>query len=464
MRNAIALLVSTLLLVACSGSGDDGPATTRSQSSTSVQDTATTATAQDTTTSAPAESTPLDTRMEWVADVLTAGELEESTYQATFTGDFIQAVSYDEFVAVVQQISSAGGAWEVAEFESRDNLSGVAVLASSGGESVRADLTLEATPPYRIAGLRMQPAETPTLDDPPGDLDEAASRLAELGDLELAVMEAETSECAPVFEAGDGGAMPIGSAFKLYVLGAVADAVEAGEVSWSEDVAITEEHRSIPTGVLQDEEAGETFSVREMAETMIAFSDNTGTDHLIGLVGREAVESAFEKYGMEEPALNIPLMDTMDFAALKVGPASGLATQWLDADEEGRRQILEQISDISPADIPLLEFDRPIHPDTIEWFATPSDVCRVLVQLVDQGEPITQILSINPGLPDEEGAFEYIAFKGGSEPGLVAMNWLVERPDGRRFVVSGSVVNPEGLDQLEATLLFGAVRNLIADL
>jgi hypothetical protein len=168
---------------------------------------------------------------------------------------------------------------------------------------------------------------------------------------------------------------------------------------------------------------------------------------------------------MENPSLNIPFMTTMELTALKLGPASGLATQWLDADEQGRRAILEQISDIGPGDIPLAEFTQPIHPDTIEWFATPADMCRVLVDLWEMGEPVTQILTINPGLPDEEGNFESIAFKGGSEPGLVAMNWLVERTDGRRFVISGSLLDAEQpLDELEAILLFGAVRDLAADL
>src|SRR5690606_30517878 len=148
--------------------------------------------------------------------------------------------------------------------------------------------------------------------------------------------------------------------------------------------------------------------------------------------------------------------------ALKIGPASGLATQWLDGGEEERRLILEQISDLQPSDLPLEEFTEPVMPDRIEWFATPSDMCRVLVDLYDQGEPLTQILTINPGIPDEDGRFETIAFKGGSEPGLVAMNWLVELPDGDRYVVSGSLVNPEeAFDQLEATLLFGAVRDLV---
>jgi len=29
-----------------------------------------------------------------------------------------------------------------------------------------------------------------------------------------------------------------------------------------------------------------------------------------------------------------------------------------------------------------------------------------------------------------------VAFKGGSEPGVLALSWLLERADGRRFVVN----------------------------
>jgi hypothetical protein len=303
------------------------------------------------------------------------------------------------------------------------------------------------------------------LDDPPADFTAAAERLEGFGETNLLVAEVADGTCEPLFEHGHGGPSPVGSAAKLYVLGAVVDAVAAGELSWSDDVTISEDLKSVPSGVMQDEEPGTAFSLREMAEVMIALSDNTATDHLIDLVGREAVEAAQAAYGMDEGTLNIPFMNTMEFTALKVGPASGLATQWLQVDEAGRRQILEQVSDIVPADIPLAEFVDPVMPDKIGWFASPADMCRALVALYETGEPVDKILTINPGLPGEENDFEAIAFKGGSEPGLVAMNWLVERADGRRFVVAGSVVNPdEAFDELEVTLLFGAVRDLVADL
>lgn len=463
MHRLLTILLTLVLVVGCTDDGADTTSTVSTPETTSPATGAPPTSAGTDTTEG--EEAPLDTRLVWLAELFNSGALEESEYQATFTQEFIDAVPYTDFLPIVQQISAVGRDWAVGEFEEREGNEATVLLESADGQSVRAIISVEGDVPHRIAGLLLQPGETPTLEDPPEDLDSAVARLEELGSLELAVMEIEGGRCEPLVTAGSGEPAPVASAIKLYVLAAVADAVEAGEFDWDTDIAISDDLKSIPTGVLQNEEEGATFSVREVAETMIAFSDNTGTDHLIDLVGRGAVEEALADHGMKEPARNIPFLTTMELTALKLGPASGLATQWIEADEAGRRSILEQISDITPADIPLAEFGEPRHPESIEWFATPADMCRVLVDLWEMGEPLTQILTINPGLPDDEGDFESIAFKGGSEPGLVAMNWLVERTDGRRFVIAGSLLDPEQpLDELEATLLFGALRDLVADL
>lgn len=454
MRRIWAVAPLLILVVACSD-----PAT----SSTTVAPPGPATTGPTSSSTTPSEDA-LDARLAWFTGVLDSGTLSEDEYQASFTAEFINNVPYDDMVGVIGQVAGSGTNWQVSEFEERDGLDAVVILAPAQGDAaLRASISLEIQAPYRIQGLFLQPAETPSLDDPPADFAAAADRLAAIGDTGLLVAEINDGVCSPLFELEADRPVPVASAIKLYVLAAVADAVAAGDLSWSDDVEIRDDLKSVPTGVMQDEEAGTTFSVREMAEVMIAFSDNTATDHLIDLVGREAVETALTTYGMAQPELNVPFMNTLELTALKVGPASGLATQWLDADPEGRRAILDQISDITPADIPVSEFVDPVLPDQIEWFATPEDMCGVLVALMEMGDPIDKILTINPGLPDDEEAFETVAFKGGSEPGLTAMNWLVERVDGRRFVVAGSVVNPdEAIDALETTLLFGAVRDLVA--
>lgn len=457
IRHIALFMVVALFLAACQEA---------SPGSTSTPDAAPApvSSAGPTASSLPAAD-PLGERLDWFIEVLEAGTVDEAVYSGTFTAEFLENVPYKDFEGALGQMAQLGTSWSIGEFEERQDSDATVLISSEQGEQIRVVISLEQTVPYRIQGLLIQPAEPPALDDPPVDIESAADRLDELGSTELMVAEVSDGSCQAVYETGDGSAVPVGSAIKLYVLAAVAQDIGENRLAWDDDVAIQDSLKSIPTGVLQDEDEGTEFSVREMSEAMIALSDNTATDHLIDLVGREMVEDALAEYGMAEPGLNIPFLNTLELSALKVGPASGLATQWIGGDEAARRGILNQISDITPADIPLAEFSRPIHVDEIEWFATPADICRVMVDLYDMGDPLTKILTINPGLPDEDQEFAAIAFKGGSEPGLISMNWLVERTDGRRFVVAGSVVNAsEDLDQLEATLLFGAIRDLVADL
>ena len=90
-------------------------------------------------------------------------------------------------------------------------------------------------------------------------------------------------------------------------------------------------------------------------------------------------------------------------------------------------------------------------------------MCRVMVSLWNQGDPVVQeILTINPGVAPEPGVWSDVAFKGGSEPGLIAATWLTTDADGRVFVYAGSVVNPnEVLDDLETLFLMAAARDLM---
>jgi len=101
----------------------------------------------------------------------------------------------------------------------------------------------------------------------------------------------------------------------------------------------------------------------------------------------------------------------------------------------------------------------------VEWFASPNDLCTLAIGLIELSESqpeVGEILALNPGVPATPGTWERIWFKGGAEPGLLAVWWVTES-QGRTFVTAGSVVNPEtALDADEAALLFAAIRDLLA--
>ena len=84
--------------------------------------------------------------------------------------------------------------------------------------------------------------------------------------------------------------------------------------------------------------------------------------------------------------------------------------------------------------------------DTIEWFASPTELCALLADLraiwrQPGQQPVRDALTINPGL--NMGEWSTIAFKGGSEPGVLSMAWLLEDADGGWYAMCIAANNTE---------------------
>jgi len=456
-RNVAAIAGLILgVVTACGVSAE----TTTSGVSTSTSTAPTTSSVPTTTTSpAPAD---VQASIDWFVSILNGEELTEAEYESRFSEEFRRQVPYESGFQPVLDQFRPDGPYNVVDRDG-DMTSGEAVIESAGG--IRARILAELDEGNRFSGLVIQPAEEHALDDPPETIEESFSRLAAMGTLHALAAEVVDGDCQVIEEVGASEPAPIGSMFKLYVLAALGEAVQNEDASWDDAIVIMDELKSVPTGVLQDRAAGETVTVQEAAELMISISDNTATDHLMDLLGRETVEAALAEYGNTTPELNTPLLNTRELTALKVGPASGLSVQWLDGDVAARRSILAQISDITPGDLPLQDWTDPIQPDQLEWFATPEDLCTLAVRLGELSRSVPEIgdiLSANPGVPANVGTWDTIWFKGGSEPGLLAA-WFVTRSEGGTYLTTGSVVNSdESVDIEEATLLFASARDLLA--
>ena len=83
-----------------------------------------------------------------------------------------------------------------------------------------------------------------------------------------------------------------GSAFKLGILKALRDEIDAGAHKWDEVVTLGATDISLPSGVLQNWPVGSPFTLHTLAGEMISISDNTAADALLRVVGRDKVEAA----------------------------------------------------------------------------------------------------------------------------------------------------------------------------
>ncbi len=242
----------------------------------------------------------------------------------------------------------------------------------------------------------------------------------------------------PLHEIHPDRSLAIGSAFKLFVLGALAEQVERGTASWDEKLPIRDELKSLPSGIMQVYKPGSEFPITFYAERMIAISDNTAADHLAARAGRENVEAYFARFA-DRTRHALPFLRTMEMFRLKLGDPQRLE-DYARADVDDRRAMLDDLGGARPTPGDAKAWDAPRAVDRVEWFASAPALARVMADLRTKGsrpggQPVWEALTKNPGLKFDREVWKQVAFKGGSEPGVLNLTWLLERDDHRWFAL-----------------------------
>lgn len=271
------------------------------------------------------------------------------------------------------------------------------------------------------------------------DLDEVMAGLH--GRASLAAMHLVDGELISVHAFQTEPQLAVGSAFKLYVLGALAQLIDETDSAWDDELAINPDHKSLPSGTMQNEPDGKTFKLAEYAAQMISISDNTATDHLIRHVGRDRVEAYLQAH-QNNPSRTLPFMTTHEMFTIKLCGDPELAERYAAADIDERRNLLTtDVASAKPKMFLASSWAKPLHIDTIEWFATTPELCAVMADLADIGArpehgALARALRLNPGMAFWRADWTDVAFKGGSEPGVLNLTWLLTRADGEVFALS----------------------------
>src|SRR5262249_12519481 len=151
-----------------------------------------------------------------------------------FAPGFLKAVSRE------QLLSALYPAWSerpvtVRRIRNEQSIGAVATLATRGA-SFQVTVTVELTGSHRIIGLMLQPV-APKLTSW-RSIDQSLSRLGRHVALYVGSPGGRTIHA---MNASDP--LAVGSAFKLYVLGALAQAVEQGRFGWQQQLAISDAHK-----------------------------------------------------------------------------------------------------------------------------------------------------------------------------------------------------------------------------
>jgi len=182
---------------------------------------------------------------------------------------------------------------------------------------------------------------------------------------------------------------------------------------------------------------------------MISISDNTAADALLSIAGRENVEAV--------AARNRPFLSTREAFILKDPANEALLVRYRAADSAGRRALLPQIDKLRLPDVAIFAQGKPLATD-IEWFFTSGELCTLIDGVRGLGA-----MQINPGLASKK-EWRQVAYKGGSEPGVLNFTTALTAQNGRHYCVAATW-NSEGVvdENKFAKLYTGVLASLEAE-
>ncbi|MEY2720472.1 MAG: hypothetical protein RLZZ273_1838 [Bacteroidota bacterium] len=379
-------------------------------------------------------------------------------FDTVFTAQFLEKVPPMQLRMIVSQVTSESGPCTTIRIS--DQRSAYQVFAegtTASGWLLPFTLTIESTPPHRIAGLFVRPPVKPTV-----NIDGIVEEFKALPG-RTSLMVADLSTGITVASHASAERLPIGSTFKLYVLGAFVSSMH----TWEEVTQIDSSLNSLPTGVLHSWPHGSPITLHTLACQMISASDNTATDHLLRIVGREAVQRHQALMGHSAPEVNDPFLSTREMFLLKYCDGGLPARAYASADPADRRAILRQVQDsFSLADVSLTT--APVLPDSVEWFASTAEIVRALdwfriAATTAEGKAALDILEVNPGLQLDRTKWKRICYKGGSETGVINMSYLLQNTSDKWYAVSATWLNAEGsIDDVKFSGLIDRTIRLLA--
>jgi beta-lactamase class A len=383
---------------------------------------------------------PAGDQLAWVLDAIVHrhGAVDRAEVERHFHKSFLAKVPADKAVQIFGDMARQLGNLAITDVQSAAD--GLVAKVTAGDTKLRVSLSIDLTS-KQITGLLIG-VDVPEA-APIASFEDAARTAAQLAPkASIYVAALDRGACKPQHELAGTQPLAIGSTFKLYVLLGLADRIAAGKAKWTDELAVRDEWKSLPSGVTQNEPPKTTHPLQLFAERMISISDNTAADHLLYWLGRKQVEATVRASGHAQPALDVPFLSTRELFVLKLGTPEDERARYAKLAPGPRRDYLDKKLANKVAMIDLANAWKTARAvDQIEWFASGEDLCKVMAALWLRGQDpktaaVLDVLAKNPGLPLDKKRWPYIGFKGGSEPGVINMTYLLQRDDNQWFVVS----------------------------
>ncbi len=381
-------------------------------------------------------SVELVARINQIAALLNANP---GGFDTIFSSDFRAQIPPSQMTSIcTDYFNNYGGLVRWNYLDSSNTSSAKVRMVLSKGFTVDMHIGIEESGHHLINNLQFGPG-TPMLKT----LDEVATKMSKLrGVTGFLAAKLTATGIEPIAKWNPDTALALGSAFKLYVLATLLKEINSGQRHWSDVVDLDSASRSLPSGEMHAWPVGTPVTLATASTLMISISDNTAADLLIHTLGRKNIEAMLTEAGNLHANRDIPFLTTLEMFKLKSNDGL-IGKHYLALKPMERAAFLGRDLTKFPRDSVAFG-GSVVMIDKIEWFASPTDIGNVLKYIRDhsetgEGHRVRDILAVNPGLQIDKSKWEYIGYKGGSEPGVLNLSYLLQsRSSGEWYVITGT--------------------------
>jgi hypothetical protein len=149
--------------------------------------------------------------------------------------------------------------------------------------------------------------------------------------------------------------------------------------------------------------------------------------------------------GNRTESKSLPFLSTLEMFKLKWAIPPAETQNYVLKNYAGRLSSLESLKQVPRNQVGTngVDLEKPTLVDKLEWFATTPENCKAMFWLASQNsDQIRAVLSKNVPILKNVGSTQshwaFAGYKGGSEPGVLNMTFLLESKKGHRACLAMS--------------------------
>ncbi len=401
---------------------------------------------------------PAANRLQWLLAQLAVDQTSLAEINAQFSANWLSQISVTDTQNFIQSIRDGYPQAKITDLVALSPMEAFVFITGDTGNTgfIRLQALYSANQGINFLQVQGRDDVVQFPEDNNLSLSEAITKFTTLaGDTGVLIAYInDDNQCQIIDAHNPDQLLATGSLFKPWVLGGLAEAIDQETLLPEQNVEFVASERVFNNTLVNLEPFGTQFKLADLATLMLGNSDNTATDLVHEVVGRNVIDDFIDISGVDDTDILKPLLSVNEQFHLFFSFPLATANNFVNDTEPNQLSFInKQIVPLGP--VTSFPFVNDSLLTSGSWRASPMDICNNMATLrqYDSGSDAMQVVDRAFGAQAAQFRirpnWDRVWYKGGSlasgTTGLHVLThaWLLE-DNGRWPIVVVGMTNDSG--------------------